>query len=477
MKIIKIIVVLFVNFAFSQENDSISTYKKRVLETIEIDFLSSYYNQDGKHSAVSGGIGTEDLSDFASNIVVSIPVKADGILTFDAGISAYTSASSSNINPFNSGASGKNDDDDNDRVAVTNNSPTGTPWLASSGASKQDVLKSLVVNYSHSSDNRNFIWNTDASFSNEYDYNSFGFGAGITKLFNDKNSEVYLKASAYLDQWMPIYATELSEFKKYGDNFQNFGYFQNVTVYNQFGNVSNSYLPSNFKFWNSNERNSFAFSIGFSQVLTQKLQFSVFLDILKQEGNLSSPFNRVYFADKNNFYIGNIQYLNVYQSIENIGLYQLADDIERLPNTRFKIPIGARINYYLNEFLTIRTYYRYYQDDWEISSHTANVELPIKILDKFTFSPTYRYYMQNGTKYFAPFEKHLSTSLYYTSDYDLSSFNAHQYGAGLQYTDIFTKSKIWIFGIKNIDVKYNFYNRSDGLKANIITFGVKFIQN
>lgn len=467
--------MLTINIAFSQEKDSTNTYKKRVLETIEIDFLSSYYKQDGKHSSVSGGIGSEDLSDIASNIIVSIPVKADGVLTFDAGISAYTSASSSNINPFNSGASGKDDDDD--RNIIQNRNPIGTPWQASSGASGQDALASLVINYSHSSDDRNLIWNTDVSFSNEYDYTSLGFGAGIAKLFNDKNSEISFKASAYLDQWRPIYATELSEFEKNGTNFQNSGYFNGVTVYNQSGNVSNAYLPSNFKSWDSNERNSYAFSIGFSQVLNEKLQFSVFLDVLKQEGNLSSPFNRVYFADRNNFYIGNIQYLNVYENSRNIGLYQLADDIERLPNTRFKIPFGTRVNYYLHELITIRTYYRYYQDDWDISSHTANVELPIKISDKFTISPSYRYYIQNGTKYFAPFEKHLSTSQYYTSDYDLSSFNAHQYGAGLHYTDIFTKSKIWKFGIKNIDLRYNFYNRSDGLQANIITFGVKFIQD
>ena len=39
----------------------------------------------------------------------------------------------------------------------------------------------------------------------------------------------------------------LSEFEKNGTNFQNSGYFDGVTVYNQFGNVSNAYLPSNFK--------------------------------------------------------------------------------------------------------------------------------------------------------------------------------------------------------------------------------------
>ena len=92
-------ILLFSAISFSQVKDSI-VYKKRVLESTEVDFLSSYYKQDGIHSAVAGGIGSEDLSDFASNIVISVPMNADDILTIDVGISAYTSASSSNINPF-----------------------------------------------------------------------------------------------------------------------------------------------------------------------------------------------------------------------------------------------------------------------------------------------------------------------------------------------------------------------------------------
>jgi hypothetical protein len=77
-----------------------STTFKRERENTEVDVLLSYYNQDGVHSAVNGGIGSEKLSDIASNIVVAVPLNDDDVLTFDVGISAYTSASSSNINPY-----------------------------------------------------------------------------------------------------------------------------------------------------------------------------------------------------------------------------------------------------------------------------------------------------------------------------------------------------------------------------------------
>ena len=104
MKKITTILVTFLSLAsFSQEKDTTEVvYKKRVLENIEVDFLASYYKQDGKHSAVSGGIGSEKLTDITSNIIIAMPLNDDDVLTVDAGLSAYTSASSSNINPYDS---------------------------------------------------------------------------------------------------------------------------------------------------------------------------------------------------------------------------------------------------------------------------------------------------------------------------------------------------------------------------------------
>jgi len=427
-----VIAILISCFSFAQDKDSTATFKKRVLDATEVDYLISYYKQDGIHSAVSGGMGSEKLTDLASNIVVSMPLNADDILTVDVGISAYTSASSSNINPFNgSGASGGGGDDDKN---VTE--PYGTPWLASSGASAEDQL---------------------------------------AKLFNEKNTELSLKANAYLDQWRPIYPTELNEYSKYGSNFLNTGYFAGVTVYDESANSSTSYLPSKFEPWQTVNRNSYSLSFSFSQILTKKLQASLFFDVLQQEGMLSTPYHRIYFADKPNYYIGQTQYIPVYETAENIGVYRLADDVERLPSTRFKVPIGIRFNYYVNETLKVRTYYRYYSDDWGITAHTANIEVPFKLSDQFTVYPMYRYYTQTASKYFAPFETHLSTEKYYTSDYDLSKFSSNQYGLGASYVDIFTKAHIWKFGLKNIDFRYNHYSRSDTLEADIASMAFKFI--
>jgi hypothetical protein len=397
---------------FSQDDNNEEVYKKKVLESVEVDFLASYYTQSGQNAAVSGGIGDESLQNVTPNIVISIPLKDDDVISIDAGISAYTSASSSNVNPF----------DGNEEA---------DPYQASSGASKADVLTHLKINYSHSADDRNSIWSANTSLSSEYDYFSVGGGGSFTKLFNDKNTEISIKGNVYIDNWKIIYPSELRS-------------------------------VSNFKKLDGSGRNSYSGGLGFSQILSKNIQGAVNFDVIYQKGLLSTPFQRVYFQDFENTYFEN---------------FQLADDIERMPSSRTKYAGGTFINFYVNQSFVIKTFYRYYQDNWDIKSHTASIELPIKISDYFTLYPYYRFYDQTAAKYFAPYEGHVSTEEFYTSDYDLSGFTANQYGFGVSYTDIFTEKKIWRFGLKSIDLKYNYYNRNSGLTASIITFGTKFVLN
>ncbi len=473
------ILLLFFHFSEAQSTNP-NSYKKRVLESPEIEILMSYYRQNGDNSAVGGGIGDESLDDVTPTIVVTLPLNDDDVLTIDAGLSAYTSASSSNINPFNSsGASGRGDDDDDDddddfRPGLSGPA-TGTPWLASSGASQSDVLASVSIDYSHSSDDRNWILGVHGAVSKEYDYHSLGFGGSVARLFAEKNTELSLKTQVYLDAWKPIYPTELHEYSQYGSNFLNSGYFEGMTVLNEQGNPTTAYLPDRFSEWDSKKRNSYSASLGFSQIVSQRLQASFFVDLIYQEGLLSTPYHRIYFADRPNYYIGTASDIPVYTSRENTGVFRLADEVERLPDTRLKIPFGARINYYLSETFKLRTYYRYYTDDWGITAHTGSVELPISLSPSFTVTPTYRYYEQTAATYFAPFETHVSTEQFYTSDYDLSDFQSNQWGIGLSYTNIFSQPKFLRLALKNVSLRFGHYDRSDGLKANIVSFGVKYV--
>ncbi|WP_421812593.1 DUF3570 domain-containing protein [Flagellimonas sp.] len=419
------VVLFFLMVSVSWAQQNATSYKRRVLEASEVDLLFSYYSQDGQNAAVTGGEGTEELTDATSSIVLRMPMNEDDILTVDVGLSAYTSASSSNVNPLDGGLN-------------------VSPFDASSGESRKDLLAYINPSYQHSSDDRNSIWSANAYFSSEYDYFSIGFGGSYTKLFNEKNTEITLSGNVFLDKWNAIYPIELRE-----------GFFDDRIT----GNGTYSPIFSEF---DSENRNSYSLSLSFSQILSQKLQGALFMDVVSQNGLLSTPFQRVYFSDFEDFYIDD---------------FQLADNVEQLPDSRFKIPVGGRLNYYLNDLVVLRSYYRFYWDDWGISSHTASLEAPVKLTNKFTLYPTYRYYTQTAADYFYPKEQALSTYDFYTSDYDLSNYDAHQYGIGVQYKDIFTSARVLNFGLKTINLRFSQYDRSDGLNAFIVTLGTTFIGN
>ncbi|MCY1722994.1 DUF3570 domain-containing protein [Prolixibacteraceae bacterium Z1-6] len=424
MKIILILTLLFF-VTLVQAQDETESYKKRVLESTEIDMLLNYYEQDGENAAVTGGRGTEELQDLSPSIIVSVPLNDDDVLTINGNISAYTSASSSNINPFDG------------------NQPAD-PFVASSGASKSDMWGNVVGSYSHSSDDRNRMWSANFSVSVEFDYTSFGVGGSYTWLFNEKNTELSLKGNVFIDTWSLIYPYELRQ-----------------TGGNNFMYLVPGYNPS-FTGHTDKGRNSYSFGMSVSQILSSRLVGWLSADVISQQGLLSTPFHRVYFSDREDFFYEN---------------FHLADDVERLPDSRLKIAVGGRLNYFVNEWISIRTFYRYYTDDWGIASNTASIEVPVKITDKFTLYPSYRFYNQSAADYFAPYNAHLSTEEYYTSDYDLSEFNANNFGFGISYTDIFTSGHIWKFGLKSIDLKYSNYSRNSKFKASIYSAGVKFVMD
>ncbi|GGE30751.1 DUF3570 domain-containing protein [Psychroflexus planctonicus] len=408
------------------QNDKTSEYKKRVLESTEVNLLSSYYSQDGENAAVTGGRGTEELTDFAPSINVAIPLNEDDVLAIDATVSAYTSASSSNIDPF-----------DGDQPA--------DPFVASTGASRQDTWFGLTANYSHSSDDRNTIISGNLSFANEYDYTSFGFGGSLTKLFNQKNTELQLKANVFFDTWNPQYPIE----------------FRNSFTISDYDFEGESNFASGYTEFSTLNRNSYSLGINFSQILTKNIQTAFMADFVMQDGLLSTPHQRVYFADIADTVIEN---------------FVIGNDIERLPDSHLKIALGNRTNFYLNENFILRTYYRYYTDDWGIDSHTFKMEVPVKVGLKYALYPMYRYYTQTQADAFGAYNSLLSTQEFYTSDYDLASYDAHQYGVGFKYYDPLSKFNLGGFGLKSINIEYNYYNRtSQNFTAHITSLSFNFV--
>lgn len=377
--------------ATAQDNvqtDSIA-YKAQKLKLEEINLVSSYYKQDGNNSAVTGGIGTEKLTDISNSIDVKFVKYGETgkkhTWDFEVGVDQYSSASS-------------------DMVDLS----------ANSSASYSDIRFYPSVSYSRENEEKGNTIGAGVSSSTEFDYQSFGGNINYSKKTKDRNGEFTARFQTYIDQVKLINPIELRP-----------------TI----GNGG------------TEGRNTFAGTLSYSQVVNQNLQVLFQADLVSQQGYLSLPFHRVYFNDG-----------SVHQ--------------ENLPDSRFKIPLAVRASYFLGDNVIIRAYYRYYTDDWKLTSHTADIEVPVKLSPFFSLSPFYRYYSQSAVKYFSPYGQHTGSEQYYTSNYDLSKFDSSFFGMGVRIAP-----PDGVFGIKHfsaLEIRYGHYSRSTNLTSDIISINIKY---
>ncbi|MDB5111874.1 MAG: hypothetical protein JWR67_2988 [Mucilaginibacter sp.] len=375
-----------------------SNYQARKLTVDEVNFVSGYYHQNGNNSAVTGGIGTENLTDFANTLDLQLSkLTKNGhknTYLFELGVDHYTSASSDKIDPY-----------------------------SISSASRQDTRIYPSLNWTNSNEKTGNSFGFTGSYSHEFDYQSFGAGFNLTRISANKNTQFDFKATAFLDTWTVILPVELRP-AGYGSG-----------------------SGKDDRPVDSKPRNSFSTAFSLSQVINPRLQALLIVEPSYQHGLLATEYQRDYFTDG-------------------------SEKIESLPGSRYKLPIGVRFNYFLDDHFIIRTFYRYYMDSWGIRAHTAEVEVPVKFTSFVSVSPFYRYNNQVGTRYFAPYGQHNPTDQYYTSDYDLSTMHSNFIGANIRLSP-----PNGVFGIQrlsSLELRYGHYVRSTGLNSDIVTLALKF---
>lgn len=384
--------ILAIVRANAQEAKDSTGYESRKLKVEEINLVSSYYHQNGENAAVTGGIGSQKLTDIANVFDVRLFKydRKNRKHTFDIeiGLDNYTSASS-------------------DRIDLK----------ANSSASHADTRIYPSLTWSVENEKKGTTFGIGVSSSTEFDYQSFGANISFAKKTRNRNGEFSAKFQTYLDRVKLIAPVELRPG----------------------GEEDKNYPTAN--------RNTYAGSLSYSQIINQRLQVTLLTDLVSQSGYLSLPFYRVYFTDG-----------SVHQ--------------ETLPDKRLKLPLGFRANYFLGDRFIIRTYYRFYTDDWGLTSHTANIEVPVKITPFVSVSPFYRYYTQSAVKYFAPYQQHTSGDQYYTSNYDLSKFSSSFVGAGIRLAP--PRGVLGLQHFNMIELRYGHYMKNIHMSANIVSLNLKF---
>jgi Protein of unknown function (DUF3570) len=202
-----------------------------------VDLLTSYYQQDGNHGAVEGGIGTQHLTDIAPTVILNLPLDSISRLTANIGADHYASAST-------------------DRIDQVRSSP-----------SSSDTRYHADFGYQRNLSKRTSV-GLGGGASKEYDYQSFNVAASWAHASADGNRELSVAGQAFFDKATLILPVELrppGRSQAHGSGFDT--------------------------------RQSYNLNIVYSQVLSKRLQVAVSTELVAQRGLLSTPFHRVYFAE------------------------------------------------------------------------------------------------------------------------------------------------------------------------------------
>ena len=399
--------------AFSQSGDiDTAGYKNKKLKLDEVNLVSGYYNQNGDHSAVTGGIGTQKLNDVAN--------------IFDLQFVKWNRSD----NKYTLGV----------ELGVDHHTAASQAYVSNSGASKAGGTRIYPsVNWQVEKSNGMSL-GFGAALSDEYNYHSKSLNFAIGKTSKNQNTEINFKGQAFFDRVKLIEPSELIP-KAIITSGTTYTTASGNIITSGGGRENHANIPTS-------PRYTFSGSFTLSQVINKNFQLALIAEGIVQNGYLNLPFHRVYFQGQD------------------------SAKIEHLPDTRYKLPLGIRLNYFLGDKIILRTYYRFYTDSWGITAHTASLEIPYKISPFFSISPFYRYYTQTAAYYFAPYKEHQLTDTYYSSNYDYSNFNAQYFGINFKITPRNGVFKIHSFN--TLEIRYGHYLQTTGLQADNIGINLKF---
>jgi hypothetical protein len=419
---------LMMAYAFSQgpATDS-SGYKSKKLKLDEVNLVVGYYDQTADKSAVMGGRtdykGIADVTDFATGLDITFigwdKKQRKNTLSAGLGVDYHTAASQA--------------------------------YVDSNGTSKNNGTRIYpTLSWSRENDQTGTSFGFGAYYSAEHNYyHSIGLNASVSKK-NQSNGQFSLKIVGFFDQIKMIYPAEFVPVDsiKNSNSADSIVYITTASGHTeavkyvdgvQVGKSHGPEIPSK-------PRNTLTASFSFTQIINRRLQGSVEMDMVYQNGYLGLPFHRVYF---------------------NTG----KDTIESLPSQRIKVPVGLRLNYFLGDNVIIRAYYRFYADSWGLFSNTINLEVPVKITPFISISPFYRYYVQSAARYFAPYAMHTEQEQYFTSNYALAAFSSRLFGAGIR---LAPPKGVFMNSLRILELRYAHYSQTTNLNANTMSLNLVF---
>jgi hypothetical protein len=183
--------------------------------------------------------------------------------------------------------------------------------------------------------------------------------------------------------------------------------------------------------------------IGYTQTIDKTSQAKVSIFYIDEDGYLTNPYMRV---------------VRDYGTTPKITA-------EKKPDTRRAY--GAMVQYSkaINDKLSSVSSYRFYDDDWDITSHTINSELYYELNSKLTVGGGFRYYIQTEAEFYSGEKDYFTDQEYASSDRRMSDFDSLNYMLSADYK---VNKKISLNG------SVNYYDQPDWFDAVYYNIGLKY---
>jgi len=284
----------------------------------------------------------------------------------------------------------------------------------------EDTRYSASANVTYRDRKRN-EWTLGGNYSQEEDYKSMGINSQVLIYADSRKNRSYsIGSSVLFDKTLA--------FQKY-ENFENAQEWENI--------------------FNSN------FEVGLSQVFTPNFYTTFTLYTGYKSGYLSN------------------HYLTVLREINTSGNDNIEDDEVFLgqdsrPNTRLSGGVNIQGFYNINSWIVVRPRYKYFMDDWNVSSHQLGGKLNIKLTDSLTLAPGYSWYTQQGANFYKDpnaSDPSFAATGYATSDLRLGDFNANAYELGIS---------MKVFDSWRVNALAAYYKQSNGYESTWWVLGATY---
>ncbi len=398
---------------------------------VRVNYLQ-YSESDGRIqvSAPSFELNKDLGVDYTLNVkLISDSVSGATPIYTDSTSSASVNSSKANIISRDNDDGEDDDDDDSISGASSNTTPdsnSGASSKANTSSSSSVPSKNKVemkedriygdVSLTTRLENRDEI-TTSFSKSRESDYDSSSFSADyLFYIDSSKNRSLNIGLAYQLNE---ILIENCSS-----SNYACEGITSGASAKKDATNISTE--------------------LGLTQIIDDKSLGKFFIFYGKEEGYLSNPH---------------------YNVVRNYNGSTADFEKERRPDIRSSYGFNTKYIRAFTSKLSSNFRYRFYRDDWQITSHTFDINNYYEANEDLILGFGLRYYKQSEAEFFSDSIYHFTDQKYASHDDRLSAFDAKTYKTSI---DIKYDEEL------SFNLSFNLYEQSTGLKATYSSVGLKY---